>query len=144
MTHEMNGPGVLLVEDDPSDLDLAVRAIREEHARVALRIARDGEEALKQLFDQPLEAELPKVVFLDLKLPKVDGLEVLRQIRSREATRCLPVVILTSSDYDEDIESAYRLGANSYIVKPVEFEKFSRAVREMGLYWLHLNESVTE
>jgi two-component system response regulator len=127
------------VEDDPNDLDLAFRAIRSEHATATVHVARDGEEALAYLREE-CEDDLPRAVFLDLKLPKIDGIDVLRRIRADDRTRRLPVVVLTSSDRPADIEACYGLGVNSYVVKPVEFEKFVRAVREIGLYWLLRNE----
>ena len=136
---------ILLVEDNPDDEALTLRAFRKNHISNPVVVAHDGAEALDWLFREgsftgrgPAEAQ---VVLLDLKLPKVDGLEVLRQIRANDATRLLPVVILTSSKEESDRLKGYELHANSYIRKPVDFERFIEAVREIGLYWLVLNES---
>jgi two-component system, response regulator len=136
---------ILLVEDDPNDVDLTLRAFRARNLTNQVFVARDGEEALDFFFSDkahPLRdiGVTPRVILLDLKLPKVDGLEVLRRLRADERTRSLPVVVLTSSNEEPDIAAAYRLGANSYIVKPVDFEAFARAVSEVGLYWVLLNE----
>jgi two-component system response regulator len=135
---------ILLVEDDPDDEALTLRALRKNNIANEVIVARDGAEALDYLFAAGAHAGRdtsvrPQVVLLDLKLPKVDGLEVLRRLRADERTRLLPVVILTSSKEDQDIISGYSLGANSYICKPVEFEQFREAVRQLGLYWLVLN-----
>lgn len=136
---------ILLVEDDPNDVELTLRAFRARNLANQVFVARDGEEALDFFFSDkahPLRdiGVMPRVILLDLKLPKVDGLEVLRRLRADERTRSLPVVVLTSSNEEPDIAAAYRLGANSYIVKPVDFEAFARAVSEVGLYWVLLNE----
>ena len=143
MTHRgMSQRMILLVEDNPDDEALTRRALAKNNIQIEVRVARDGAEALDLLFgsgDHPGEA-LPEVVLLDLKLPKVDGLEVLRRIRADERTRLLPVVILTSSREERDLISGYGLGANSYIRKPVDFGQFVEAVRQLGLYWLVLNE----
>ena len=136
---------ILLVEDNPHDAELAILALRKHNLANRLVHVEDGRAALDFLFgtgayegrDVVLQ---PKVVLLELKLPKVDGIEVLRQIRADERTKLLPVVILTSSRENSDLINAYQLGANSYIVKPVEFENFSDAVTHMGRYWLLLNE----
>lgn len=130
-------PILLLVEDNPDDERLAVRALRRGNIANKIVIARNGEEALTMLFSLD---PLPSVVLLDLKLPKVDGLEVLRQIRANERTRLLPVVVLTSSSEDRDIVESYSLGANSYVRKPVEFDQFTEAVRQLGLYWILINQ----
>ena len=136
---------ILLVEDNPFDAELALVALKEN--RLANRVfhVEDGEEALDFLFSRGRYADrgkrqLPRVVLLDLKLPKVDGLEVLRQIKTDPETRLIPVVVLTSSREERDVVESYRLGVNSYIVKPVEFEKFSSSVRDLGFYWLLLNQ----
>ena len=129
---------ILLVEDNPNDAELTLRALRKTDIGARLAIARDGAEALEYLLS---DRKLPKVVFLDLKLPKIDGMEVLRRIRADERTRSIPVVVLTSSQEERDITECYRLGVNSYVVKPVEFDKFYKAVGELGLYWLVLNKS---
>ena len=136
---------ILLVEDDPNDVELTLRAFRARNLANQVFVARDGAEALAFFFSEeahPLRdiGVMPRVILLDLKLPKVDGLEVLRRLRADERTRSLPVVVLTSSREEPDIAAAYRLGANSYIVKPVDFEAFARAVSEVGLYWVLLNE----
>jgi len=141
-THEVE---ILLVEDNPTDVELTVRALKTRHLANQVFVARDGAEALDFFFGaetHPLReiGVSPKVILLDLKLPKVDGLEVLRRLKADERTRGLPVVVLTSSREEPDIAAAYRMGANSYIVKPVDFEAFARAISEVGLYWLLLNE----
>ena len=136
---------ILLVEDNPDDVELTRRALDESNVANKLVVVRDGVEALQYLFREGAyagrdAADLPEVVLLDLKLPKVDGLEVLRRIRANERTRILPVVVLTSSNAERDIVESYALGANSYIRKPVEFERFVEATKALGLYWLVLNE----
>jgi two-component system response regulator len=134
-----SGIEILLVEDSPADVELAVRALQKHNLANRLHIARDGAEALEFLFGAG-DVPVPKMVLLDLKLPKVDGLEVLRRIKSDPATRRIPVVVMTSSREERDIVESYELGVNSYIVKPVDFEQFVRAVAELGLYWLVLNQ----
>jgi CheY-like chemotaxis protein len=136
---------VLLVEDNPTDAELTLRALRGRGMRNEFVVARDGAEALDFLFATGAHAgrnpeRHPRLVMLDLRLPKVDGIEVLRRIKSDARTKTIPVVVLTSSRQDPDITACYELGANSYIVKPVEFESFAAAVSELGLYWLLLNE----
>ncbi len=135
---------ILLVEDNPVDESLMIRALQKSNIINPIVVARDGVEALDYLFARGAHANRPaatvQVVFLDLKLPKVDGLEVLRALRSDERTKLLPVVILTSSVQDEDLLRGFTLGANSYVRKPVDFDQFSAAVRQLGLYWLVLNE----
>lgn len=130
---------ILLVEDNPDDEALTVRALRKSNVANEIAIARDGQEAVDFLRGKE-GADLPTVMLLDLKLPKMDGMEVLRHVRSEERTRLLPVVVLTSSSEEEDIVESYRLGANSYVRKPVDFGQFADAVRQLGLYWLLLNE----
>ena len=142
----MEKRNILLVEDNPDDIELALLAFKKSKILNEVVITRDGAEALEYLFGdgsdaQPGASALPVVILLDLKLPRVSGLEVLKQIRSNERTRFLPVVILTSSREEQDILNGYSLGANSYIVKPVEFEKFTDAIHQFHLYWLLLNES---
>jgi DNA-binding response OmpR family regulator len=133
---------ILLIEDDPDHELLTIRALQKANIANSIEVARDGEEALEFLFgDSPKALSvLPQVILLDLKLPKVDGLEVLRRIRHGNRTQMLPVVILTSSDEESDIVRSYRLGANSYIRKPVNFTEFAEATRQLGMYWLVLNE----
>ena len=133
---------ILLVEDDPDHELLTLRALRKSNIANDIRVAHDGEEAVNMLFggEDGRPIVNPQVVLLDLKLPKIDGLEVLRQIRENEQTRMLPVVILTSSDEESDVIRSYRLGVNSYIRKPVNFTEFAEATRQLGMYWLVLNE----
>lgn len=129
---------ILLVEDNPNDAELTLRALRKSDIGARLAIARDGAEALEYLLsDRPK----PKVVFLDLKLPKIDGIEVLRRVRADDRAHSIPVVVLTSSQEERDINECYKLGVNSYVVKPVEFDKFYKAVGDLGTYWLVLNKS---
>jgi two-component system response regulator len=137
---------ILLVEDNPDDVELTLRAFQKNNIANEVMVARDGVEALDYLFARGAHADRdparsPSVVLLDLKLPRIDGLEVLGQIRRDERTKLLPVVILTSSKEEQDLIKGYALGANSYIRKPVDFAQFMEAVRQLGLYWLVLNES---
>jgi two-component system response regulator len=141
-----NNDIILLVEDNPDDVELTLRALRKNNILNDVVVASDGVEALNYLFATGVykgrdTSNLPQVVLLDLKLPKVDGLEVLQQIRTSDQTKLLPVVILTSSKQEQDLVDSYKLGANSYIRKPVDFNKFMEAVKQLGLYWLVLNES---
>lgn len=141
----MNSGCILLVEDNPDDVDLTLRAFKKSNIANEVVVARDGAEALDYLRGEGQFAgrdisDQPAIVLLDLKLPKVDGLEVLRQIRSDERTSLLRVVILTSSREEQDLARGYGLGANSYIRKPVDFSQFTEAVHQLGLYWLVLNE----
>jgi two-component system response regulator len=136
-----NGP-ILLVEDNPDDADLTVRALKKNNLANDLVIARDGVEALDLLHGERANTRpLPQLVLLDLNLPRLDGIEVLRRIRADERTRLLPVIVLTSSAEEKDVVQGYRLGANSYVRKPVDFIQFTEAVRTLGLYWLVLNIS---
>ncbi|OFZ29507.1 MAG: two-component system response regulator [Bdellovibrionales bacterium RIFCSPHIGHO2_01_FULL_40_29] len=137
---------ILLVEDNPDDEELTLRALKKNNIRNEIVVARDGLEAIEYLEGTGKYAgrdpkALPQVILLDLKLPKMDGLAVLRKIRSNVKTRLLPVVILTSSKEEQDLIQGYDLGANSYIRKPVDFNEFTEAVRNLGLYWLVLNET---
>ncbi len=133
---------VLLVEDSPEDAALALRALRKNNLINKIHVAIDGAEALDYIFGKDDSACLcvPKVVFLDLHLPKINGLEVLRKLKGDERTRRIPIVVLTSSREDQDIAECYSLGVNSYIVKPVEFDNFMKSVAELGLYWMLLNK----
>ncbi|MBI3099260.1 MAG: response regulator [Planctomycetes bacterium] len=136
---------ILLVEDNPNDVELTLRALKKQNLANPVHVAKDGAEALDFLFATGAHSgraaeRNPKVVLLDMKLPKVDGMEVLRRMRSAEKTRLIPVVMLTSSQMDRDVIESYRLGVNSYIVKPVDFEQFVKAVAEVGLYWLLVNQ----
>ena len=145
----MNGQvEILLVEDNPNDAELALRALKKNNLANNVAVVTDGEEALDFVFARGAFGQRniengPKVILLDLKLPKVDGLEVLRAIKSDPVTRIIPVVVLTSSKEERDIVESYKLGVNSYIVKPVEFDKFVAAVKDLGLYWLLLNQPPT-
>ena len=132
-----HGVDILLVEDNANDAELTLRALKQRNLANQVHVCRDGAEAMD--FFSNGAGPVPKVVLLDLKLPKVDGLEVLRRLKGDDRTRAIPVVVLTSSAEQPDIAAAYRLGANSYIVKPVDFEAFSRAVSDLGLYWLLVN-----
>ena len=141
----MPGDIILLVEDNPDDVDLTLRALKRNNIMNEVVVASDGVEALDYLFGTGAYAgsdtsATPKVVLLDLKLPKIDGLEVLRRLRSDERTKLLPIVVLTSSKEQQDLVESYSLGANSYVRKPVDFNQFVEAVRQLGLYWLVLNE----
>jgi len=142
----LNEVEVLLVEDNASDAELTLRALKKHHLANRVLHVKDGAEALDFLFaggafgGRKVE-HVPRVIMLDLKLPKVDGLEVLRRIKADERTQAIPVVVLTSSREDRDLEECYALGVNSYIVKPVEFEGFVKAVSELGFYWLLLNQT---
>ena len=141
-----NGVEILLVEDNSDDERLALHAFKRQKIANIVHVVRDGAEALEYVFCTGAYAERgmenPKVILLDLKLPLVDGLEVLRQIRSNPQTRLIPVVMLTSSSEERDIVEAYRLGANSYIVKPVDFDQFNEGAKSLGFYWLILNRQV--
>lgn len=144
----MNNKVILLVEDNPRDEALTMRALKKNNIANDVVVARDGVEALDYLrgtgkYEGRDTEVLPQVVMLDLKLPKVDGLQVLRALRSDENTKRLPVVVFTSSSEEEDMIKSYDLGANSYVRKPVDFEQFSEATRQLGMYWLLLNEALS-
>ena len=137
----MSKPYILLVEDNADDIELTKRAFNKNHIVNEIMVVRDGAEAIDFLFNGKRDGrDLPQFILLDLKLPKVSGLEVLERIRKEPATALIPVVILTSSKQDEDRAAGYRLGVNSYVRKPVDFNEFVDAVRQVGLYWLVLNE----
>ncbi len=136
---------ILIVEDNPEDAEMAVRAFKKNNLTNKIHVVSDGEKALDFVFAKNQHAERkemakPKIILLDLKLPKIDGMEVLKQIKSNEETKIIPVIMLTSSKQESDVIKSYQLGVNSYIVKPVDFDKFVNAVRDLGLYWLLLNE----
>lgn len=140
-----NAIGILLVEDDPNDMEMTLRALRKANLANHIQVARDGAEALDFIFSEGAHAgrkieQVPRVVLLDLKLPKVDGFEVLKRIKGDSRTKAIPVVALTSSREHRDVVDCYNLGVNSYIVKPVSFDGFARAVQDVGAYWLLLNE----
>ena len=145
MTESANHKVILLVEDNPDDEALAIRALKRHHIGNEIVVARDGVEALDYLFGTGMYAgrdtnNKPSVVLLDLKLPRVDGLEVLRRLREDNRTKFLPVVVLTTSSEEGDVINSYSLGCNSYIRKPVDFVQFSEAIRQLGMYWLLMNE----
>jgi len=136
---------ILLVEDNPQHVELTLRALRKQNLANNVLVAKDGAEALEFIFATGAYSQRriengPKVILLDLKLPKVDGLEVLRRIKSDARTKAIPVVVVTTSEQEQDVVESYKLGANSYIVKPVSFEKFVQAVSELGFYWMLLNK----
>lgn len=140
---------ILLVEDNPTDAELCIRAFKKHNLANGLVWVKDGAEALDFLFKRGAYAERmtkpdPSVILLDLRLPKVDGLDVLRTIRSDERTKLIPVVVLTSSTQEQDVEKSYKLGVNSFVSKPVEFEAFMKVVSELGLYWLLINRPSRE
>lgn len=141
----MSDRTILLVEDNPDDVELTLRALKRHNITNEVVVVRDGQEALDYLLgggehEGCAPKELPAVILLDLKLPRVDGLEVLQQLRADQRTKLVPVVVLTSSKEEQDMISSYQLGANSFVRKPVEFGEFAEAVRQLGLYWLLLNE----
>ena len=136
---------ILLVEDNPSDAELALRALRKHNLANKIHLVKDGAEALEFIFGNGTYTgrnigNKPKVIFLDLKLPKVDGLEVLHKVKSDERTKTIPIVVLTSSHEERDLVESYEFGVNSYIVKPVDFDKFIQAVAQLGMYWMLLNK----
>ncbi len=140
-----NSVEILLVEDNPNDVELTLHAFAKSNLANPIKVLRDGAEALEYLFGTGVYAgrdlnHQPRVILLDLKLPKVDGLEVLRRVKADPRTKTIPVVVLTSSHEESDIVESYKLGVNSYIVKPVDFEQFTESVRALGMYWLLLNQ----
>lgn len=147
MKNNLNEIEVLLVEDNPNDAELTVRALKKNNLANNLHVVTDGEEALDFIFaaGQYSNRDIhspPKVVFLDLKLPKVSGLEVLQKVKSDERTKTIPIVVVTSSQETQDVEECYKLGVNSFIQKPIEFNNFVKAISDVGLYWMILNKSV--
>jgi CheY-like chemotaxis protein len=143
---ENNAVEILIVEDTPQDLELTLRALRKAKLSNRIEVARDGAEAIEFIFGEGAHAGRnidngPKVILLDLKLPKIDGIEVLRRVKGDPRTKAIPVVVLTSSKEQKDVVESYQLGVNSYIVKPVDFERFASAVGDLGLYWLLLNQA---
>jgi CheY-like chemotaxis protein len=142
MTNEIE---ILIVEDNPDDLEMTLRGLRKAKLANNIQVARDGAEALDFIFAQGAHTGRrlengPKIILLDLKLPKIDGLEVLRRVKADPRTKVIPVVVLTSSNEQPDVAECYKLGVNSYIVKPVNFERFAAAVSDLGMYWLLLNQ----
>ncbi|MCJ7523645.1 MAG: response regulator [Candidatus Aminicenantes bacterium] len=144
--NNMDPVEILLVEDNPADVELTLRALKKHNLTNKVQVVNDGAQALDYLFGSGAFAgrkkpKQPKVIFLDLKLPKVDGREVLKRIKADARTRIIPVVVLTSSQEESDIVESYKLGVNSYVVKPLDFDKFAEAVAELGLYWVLLNQA---
>lgn len=145
MDNKLNEVEILLVEDNASDAELVIRALRKVNLANHLVHVKDGEEALQFIFAEGKFAEremknIPRVILLDIKMPKVDGIEVLRRIKQHEDTKWVPVVIMTSSKEEQDIIKSYELGVNSFVVKPLDFNNFSKAVSELGLYWVLINQ----
>jgi two-component system response regulator len=144
-----NGTEILLIEDNPEDVEITLRAFQKHHIANKIRVVRDGEEALECLFSTGRYAERSacqnvRLILLDLKLPKVDGLEILQKCKTDPRTKHIPIVVLTSSREEQDLAKSYNYGVNSYIVKPVDFPQFSDAVRQVGLYWMVLNQVPAE
>lgn len=137
----IDGVDILIAEDNPNDLELALHGLKKYKLANNIHVCRDGEEVLEFLFGGGAPSETPpRLILLDLKMPKVDGLQVLRQIKADPRTRAIPVVMMTSSREEQDIVESYRLGVNSYIVKPVDFDQFAEAVRQIGMYWMLFNQ----
>ncbi len=147
MTQDLNEVEILLVEDNPNDVELTLRALKKNNLANKVYTVKDGEEAINFIFAAGQYATRdvnfpPKVIFLDLKLPKVSGLEVLKKIKSDEKTKTIPVVVITSSQETQDVKECYSLGVNSFIQKPIEFDNFVKAISDVGLYWMVINKSV--
>ena len=145
MPNHIDAVEILLVEDNPSDVELTLHALKKHKVANHIQVVRDGAEALDFIYGSGAyagrnPANAPKVILLDLKLPKVDGLEVLKKLKSDRRTRAIPIVVVTSSREERDLTESYQLGVNSYVVKPVDFDQFSDAVRQLGMYWLLVNE----
>ena len=139
---DANNVEIVLVEDNPNDIELTLRALRKHNIANKIQVLRDGDEAINFLFRDPSPAEHPpKVILLDVKLPKITGLEILRKIKADPRLKTVPVVMLTSSQEEKDIVESYQLGVNSYIVKPIDFSRFADSIAQLGLYWLLLNRS---
>jgi len=143
--NEAGNVEILLVEDNPADAEMTLRALRRNNLANKVHWVKDGEQALEYMFRTGTYASrapavVPKLVMLDIKMPKVDGIEVLRRVKANEETRTVPVVVMTSSNEERDVVDSYRLGVNSYIVKPVDFEKFTETARVLGLYWILMNQ----
>lgn len=136
----VDGVDILIAEDNANDLELALHGLRKHKLANQIHVCRDGEEVLHYLFHQVRPDAMPRLILLDLKMPKVDGLQVLRQLKADPRTHTIPVVMMTSSREEQDIVESYRLGVNSYIVKPVDFDQFTEAVRQIGMYWMLLNQ----
>ena len=139
MDIENNALEILLIEDNPDDAELTIRALKKHKLANNLMHLKDGEDAVNFLFSR--RSPIPKMILLDLKMPKIDGIEILKKLKTHPEKKIIPVVVLTSSKEEKDIVESYRLGVNAYIVKPVDFEKFVSAVTEIGLFWLVLNQS---
>jgi CheY-like chemotaxis protein len=145
----MNDMEILLIEDNPEDVEITLRAFKKNRMANKIHVVRDGEEALECMFSTGRYTERPgcsttRLILLDLKLPKVDGMEILKRCKSDDRTKNIPVVVLTSSKVEQDLTDSYDLGANSYIVKPVDFSQFTETVRQLGLYWMVLNQLPSE
>jgi CheY-like chemotaxis protein len=138
--NDVSAVDIILVEDNPDDEELALLALQQNHLGNNITVLRDGAEAVEYLLGENRLRSQPRLILLDLKLPKIDGLEVLRRLKADPRTRSIPVVMLTSSREERDLVESYRLGVNSYIVKPVDFDQFTQSVRQIGMYWLVLNE----
>jgi CheY-like chemotaxis protein len=142
--NKVDGVEIVVVEDDPNDAELIMRVLKKHNLANKVVLLTDGEQALEFLAGKKSSTHVPKVVLLDIKLPKVDGIEVLKVLKADDRTKNIPVVILTSSREERDVVAAYELGVNSYVTKPIKFDDFAKAVSELGLYWMLLNKSLSE